>query len=375
MAAHKNNWRFLAFRTTAVAVLIFSICQPGWSQRVDGGKRQLDVLTINLYVGSEFSPVTSLNPSDPAFGPKLLAGVATIYGRIVASNFPVRADALAQQVARRLPDLIALQEVTLIRRQSPGDFIVGGSVPATSVEADHLAILLNALERYGAHYAVVSQVQDTDVEMPLPTSATTFDDLRLTDRDVILMRTDLPPGHLRATNPLGGNFGAFIPLPIGVNVLRGWCSIDVQVRGRWFRFINAHLEEALPAGFPDIQFYQAAEILGGPANISLPVILAGDFNSDANGNYGPTVYPLLVGPGGFQDAWSVARPGALGLTWGHDQFLADPSVAHVFRLDYVLYRGSIFHSEDAVTLDPMIGSRPPLWFSDHSSLAVTLAVH
>jgi endonuclease/exonuclease/phosphatase family metal-dependent hydrolase len=90
-------------------------------------------------------------------------------------------------------------------------------------------------------------------------------------------------------------------------VLRGWCSIDVQVRGRWFRFINAHLEEALPAGFPDIQFYQAAEILGGPANISLPVILAGDFNSDANGNYGPAVYPLLVGPGGFQDAWSVAR--------------------------------------------------------------------
>jgi hypothetical protein len=108
--------------------------------------------------------------------------------------FPSVPMPLAQQVARRLPDLIALQEVTLIRRQSPGDFIVGGSVPATSVEADHLAILMNALERYGAHYAIVSQVQDTDVEMPLPTSATTFDDLRLTDRDVILMRTDLPPG-------------------------------------------------------------------------------------------------------------------------------------------------------------------------------------
>src|SRR4030095_1187198 len=120
MEAHKNLWKSLTCRTMTVAILICTISAPGWSQRADGGKRELDVLTIHLYVGSAFSPVTSLDPSDPAYGLKLLAGVATVYGRIVASNFPVRADALAQQVARTLPDLIALQEVTLIRRQSPG---------------------------------------------------------------------------------------------------------------------------------------------------------------------------------------------------------------------------------------------------------------
>ena len=375
MAAHKNLWESLTCRVTTVAILICSISAPGWSQRSVGGKRELDVQTINLYVGSEFSPVTSLDPSDPAYFLKLLTGVATINGRIAFSNFPVRADALAQQVARTLPDLIALQEVTLIRRQSPGDFIRGGFVKATTVEADNLAILMNALERYGAHYAIVSIVEDTDVELPLATSPTTFDDLRLTDRDVILMRTDLPPGHLRATNPLGGNFAAYVPLTPDINVLRGWCSVDVQVRGRWFRFINAHLEEELPSFLPDIQTYQAAEILSGPANTSLPVVLAGDFNSDAYGKYGPNPYPLLVGPGGFTDAWSVARPGVLGLTWGHDQFLANPSVAHVFRLDYVLYRGSIFEAEDAVTLDPMIGSAPPLWYSDHTGVGVRLAIH
>jgi endonuclease/exonuclease/phosphatase family metal-dependent hydrolase len=375
MADHKNLWYSLTCRITIVAILVCTISAPGWSQRADGGKRELDILTINLYVGSEFSPVTSLDPSDPAYPLKLLTGVATIYGRIVASNFPVRADALAQQVVRRLPDLIALQEVTLIRRQSPSDFIRGGSVPAATVEADYLTILMKALERHGGHYAVVSIVENTDVEVPLATSSTTFDDLRLTDRDVILMRTDLPPGHLRATNPLGGNFAAYVPLPIGVNVLRGWCSVDVQVRGRWLRFINAHFEEELPPFLPDIQTYQAAEILSGPAKTSLPVVLAGDFNSDAYGNYGPNPYPLLVGAGGFTDAWSIARPGVLGLTWGHDQFLADPSLAHIFRLDYVLYRGSSFEAEDAVTLDPMIGSVPPLWYSDHTGLSVKLAIH
>src|SRR5207302_1585786 len=82
------------------------------------------------------------------------------------------------------------------------------------------------------HYAVVSQVQDIDVEVPLVTGPLAFDDLRFTDGDVILMRTDLPPGHLRTTNPQAGNFMARIPLPIGVDVLRGWCSVDVQVHGR-----------------------------------------------------------------------------------------------------------------------------------------------
>jgi endonuclease/exonuclease/phosphatase (EEP) superfamily protein YafD len=104
------------------------------------------------------------------------------------------------------------------------------------------------------------------------------------------------------------------------------------------------------------------------------VILAGDFNSDARGNYGPNPYQLLIGPGGFTDAWSVARPAALGLTWGHDAFLADTSVPLVFRLDYVLYRGGIFHAEDAVTLDPIIGTAPPLWYSDHTSVSVNLSV-
>lgn len=365
--------RAAVVRSVLLILTLSTATNWAFAQHPDvGGKRDLDVMTVNLYVGADFSPLTTLSPSDPNFQAKFLTGVATIYGRILASNFPVRAEAIARQVALRGPDVIALQEVSLIRRQSPGD---GGTTPATNVVADYLQILMAALEHQGAHYAVASASQDLDVEVPLATSLTTFDDLRLTDREVILVRTDLPPGYLRATNPQDGNYAAGLPLPIGITVLRGWCSIDLQVRGRQLRVINTHLEEALPAFLPDIQGFQAFELLSGPANTDLPVVLAGDLNSDAYGNYGPSVYPLLTSFGGFNDAWTVARPGELGLNWGHDQFLADPSVLFSLRINYVLYRGRQLHASDAETIDLMIrATPPPLWFSDHAAVTAELEI-
>jgi endonuclease/exonuclease/phosphatase family metal-dependent hydrolase len=242
--------------------------------------------------------------------------------------------------------------------------------------ADYLQILLAELERHGAHYAVAAASQDLDVEVPLMTGPGTFDDVLLTDRDVILIRTDLSPGYLMAANPQSGNYAAALPLPIGITVLRGWCSIDLQVRGRTLRVINTHLEEALPEFLPDIQAYQAYELLTtGPAATDLPVILAGDFNSDAYGNYGPTVYPLLTSVAGFTDAWSVARPGEPGLTWGHDALLSDPSVLPTVRIDQIFYRGSLFQASDAETIGWMIRGIPPLWFSDHAAVIAQIDVH
>src|SRR5580765_5272886 len=177
-------WKPVAATTAAIVLvaIVADLNTAAWAQGRDvGGKRDLDVATFNLYVGADFAPVLTLDPSDPAYFNKLIAGVAAVHGQILQSNFPVRAEALAEQIVQRDPDLVALQEVSLIRRQSPGDLIIGGSTPALDVELDYLAILLNALERHGGHYVVASQVQDTDVEVPLFTG-TSFDDVRLTDR-------------------------------------------------------------------------------------------------------------------------------------------------------------------------------------------------
>ena len=88
---------------------------------------------------------------------------------------------------------------------------------------------------------------------------------------------------------------------------------------------------------------------------------------------GPVPYLLAISQG-FSDAWSVARPRELGLTWGHDATLSNPAVPFVFRLDFVLYRGGGFQAEDADVVHPMLSPPPPLWFSDHAALFAGLAI-
>src|SRR4030095_1127416 len=171
------------------------------------------------------------------------------------------------------------------------------------------------------------------------------------------------------------NFLASLALPTGIRIFRGWCSIDVQMRGRSFRVINTHLEEQLPPFLDDVQGIQAKALLDGPANIDAPVVLLGDFNSDANEKYGPTVYPLLTGEGHFTDAWSEARPREPGLTWGHDEFLLDKNHPFTLRIDLGLFRGEGLDADDAVLADPLIRSAAPLWFSDHAAVFATIRIH
>ncbi len=59
------NRLFVRSMVTAAIAILFSIT-PAWSQK-PGGKRGVDVATINLYVGADFTPLTTLNPEDPAF--------------------------------------------------------------------------------------------------------------------------------------------------------------------------------------------------------------------------------------------------------------------------------------------------------------------
>ena len=92
-----------------------------------------------------------------------------------------------------------------------------------------------------------------------------------------------------------------------ITIVRGWSAVDVKLRGRRVRFLNTHLE----ASSAPVQVAQANELLAGPANTRLPLILLGDFNSPAEGTGTPTYANLLAA--GFADAWSQAEPGVDGL--------------------------------------------------------------
>src|ERR1051325_1481448 len=205
----------------------------------DGGKRGLETMTVNLYVGGDAGRVLALNPADPDYLNKLVTTVTGVYYEIVQSQSQVRLEGVANEIAARLPDIVAVQEASLIRNQSPGDLVVGGTSPATNVVFDYLQILVDKLQAKGAHYAVASFEDELDVELPMLNLQTgTIDDARLTDRDAILVRTDLPPGQLQLSNPQGGRFSHVIEIPsLGLSVNRGWRPVDAFMPGARFRYI------------------------------------------------------------------------------------------------------------------------------------------
>lgn len=63
-------------------------------------------------------------------------------------------------------------------------------MPAAEVVLDFLQLLMDALAGEGLSYRIAAQVENVDSEMSMLTD-TGFDDVRLTDHDVILARNDV----------------------------------------------------------------------------------------------------------------------------------------------------------------------------------------
>jgi endonuclease/exonuclease/phosphatase family metal-dependent hydrolase len=353
-------------------------------EKCPNDKRGFDTMTVNLYVGTGTENITALDPTDPNYLVKLVTAVTGVYYQVLASQPPVRLQGVADRVAARMPDVVAVEEATLVRIQSPGDIVEGGTTPATEVVFDYVQILVDALQARGAHYAVASTSVEWDIEMPMfelgpdgnPTGV--IDDVRQTDREAILVRTDLAPGQLRVSHPQSGHFTNLLVYPsLGFAVTRGWCSVDLCARGDNFRYVCTHLEEET---YPQLQVLQTQELLAGPVRTPLPVVLVGDFNSDPLHRDRPlselTAYPKIIGAG-FRDTWAVLHPfhPAAGLTWGHDEFLADPNVLFDRRIDFVFFRGPGFVPVKAEPIDMVLNrAQPPLWASDHAALAAELLI-
>ena len=91
----------------------------------------LTVMTYNVYLGA--SAVDLLSVESLLQVPE---EVANMYNNVIASDFPSRAAAIAKSIKTYQPHLIGLQEISLIRSQSPGDIIAGG----TAVSYTHLTL-------------------------------------------------------------------------------------------------------------------------------------------------------------------------------------------------------------------------------------------
>lgn len=348
---------------------------PAILKRADGlpsaGGRGLTVMTRNLYLGGDIFAVVAPGPEP------IPLRVTRLWQQIVASDFPERAGAIASEIEDAAPHLVGLQEVPIYRIDPVSDAIAGGTRPATIVALDFLATLRDSLAARGLCYDVAVAVQLTDVELPMlvSTSPVAFSDIRYTDRDVILSRCDVP-----TSDPQGGVYAARLTVSVGgvtVSVLRGWTSVLATVGGVTYRFANTHLETQAA---PPIQLAQARELIAVLAGETRPVVLVGDFNTDALGSDTPT-YGVLLDEGGFEDAWSEAHPREPGYTSSLPASLFGPPELDT-RIDLVLVRYGFHASQNAGIVGgvhaEVIGEElddrtaSGRWPSDHAGVVVTL---
>jgi endonuclease/exonuclease/phosphatase family metal-dependent hydrolase len=348
-----------------LTMVILFIAISNISSASSNENKTISVMSRNLYIGTDLGPM--INASNQTV---LVEAIMTVFTEFQATDFPTRAKALATEIATKQPDLIGLQEAVLIRSQYPSDL---SPIPdATTIEMDFLATLLTELTIRGQEYEVVAETNGFDVEVPgLLPDGSCCRDLRLTDREVILARKN--PDDMNLSNIKEENFNNNLIIPFldrNFTMLYGWASADVEVQGKSFRFVTTHLE---PNSFA-VQAAQANEILLGPANTTLPVVLVCDCNSNENGT---GTYGNLI-TAGFEDAWNQTNPNDPGFTCCQDGNLLNNDSNLSERIDLVLFQNGFYAIDSGIVganksdriLSP---SGLYLWPSDHAGIVAKLA--
>ena len=319
-------------------------------------KGEMVVMTQNLYLGSSLS--AALGAMTPE---EFIIAVATIYGTVLFTDFPARAEAIAEQIELYEPDLIGLQEVSLWTTTSPAP-------PGL----DYLTTLQQALANRGLSYSVAAVSNNANIgPIPLalcdgPIGACT---VSLLDRDVILVNdasADLVISDAQSGNYVAQNVLATPVGPLSFN--RGWALVDGAFEGKKIRFVNTHLETE---DSPDVQEDQGREFLAGPAKTGGAVIAVGDFNSAPDGSTTTTYFDLTKSY--FDDAWS--DPSDPGYTCCQNDTLTNPVSALSSAIDFVFTHAAIGALGADVVADTMFQAVPPFWPSDHAGVVATVRIH
>ena len=317
----------------------------------------LTVMTYNVYVGASTHRLLAVEnllqvPQE----------VANMYNNVIASDFPSRAAAIAQSIKAYQPHLIGLQEISLIRRQSPGDRITGGLVPAEEIIMDFLQILMDALQSEGLNYEVAAKVENIDIEMPMFTD-TGIDDVRLTDYDVLLVRGDVPISRATSANYTN----ALAIEMLGLEVPRGYAAVDATVSGITYRVVNTHLESVTAEN----RVAQTQELVDILSNETLPIILLGDFNTRAPD--GPA-YQILLSAG-YVDVWQM-DVNETGNTCCQAPELQNEASELYERIDQIFVRNLELPTS---IMTHTVGDKPSerlasgMWPSDHAGVVAHLA--
>jgi endonuclease/exonuclease/phosphatase family metal-dependent hydrolase len=292
----------------------------------NAARSEVSVMTRNLYVGADLSPIFIAAQTDPNSVP---AAASRVFGKVLANNFPARAQAIAAEVAANKPDVIGLQEVS---QYYSGPF--NNPAPADQPVLDYLELFAGALAAHGLHYAIVAPpAVESNQEVPVGSTPQGPRDIRLRVSNVMLARTDR--GEMSVANLQAGEYVNRISV-LGQPLRRNWQTVDVTIGANTVRVLNTHLEASEQNDA--VRTAQASELAAGPLRATVPLIAAGDFNSDPGTRASGDAYGVLTSPsqGKLRDAWTATQSGEIGLTCCRGELLSVANAPLEHRFDLVL---------------------------------------
>jgi endonuclease/exonuclease/phosphatase family metal-dependent hydrolase len=337
------------------------------------GKEELSVLTRNLYLGADLTPAMAAQNET-----EFVTAVSGILGTIALNNFPERAEALASEIAEKMPHLVGLQEVY--------NFTFNGS-NGTPPFRDHLQDLMEALQARGATYRVAGVVNNMNLQLPFGGNL-----VGVLDRDVILARKDVATevvdfGTACKTSLEGCNYHvvATIPNPLDptsppIIVERGFVGVTARLpEGQQTTFVNTHLEVREVGPYGLLQALQAQELVAFLDNLDVSVIVVGDLNSDPRDpvqNFIIPPYAQLTDAGYF-DAWLEHRQsGPDGFTCCQNENLFNAQSELYERID-LIFTGEKPDKVKVELLGQHVSDKTGtsgLWPSDHAGVAARLTL-
>ena len=305
----------------------------------------LKFMTYNVNEGTDHVHVlTALQK-----GTDLPPAVGQDYADVVASDILDRALGIAHVILQSHADVIGLQEATV--------YTVNGHVTY-----DLLGSILTDLNAHGEHYELVEKAPALDIQLPDAAG----DWIGEADQNAILVRVRPGDDAIQVSNAQTGTFAAHATITLGslsLPVTRSWASADFTVKGHSVHFVTAHLESLDPR----LADAQAQELLAGPAQSKLPVVVGADFNTPATGT-GAAYNDFAAPTTGFIDAWKARHPNDAGYTWGEQPDPHSPAVNLTERIDFIFVHGARVLSSQELGFHRRDWVPAHVWPSDHAAV-------
>ena len=317
----------------------------------------LRVLTQNLFIGIDFMALLRFKDVSLTEAFSVIKERAqNMYKELLENDFEARADGMVKQVAHDLPDVICLQEVTIIRNRKNGIFWPWWNF-SENIIYDQLETYKKALRKKNLNYKVAIIQENTDVESP----AGSFGYVRITDRDVILVKNTIA-----VENAWGKHFKDQWKKSFVIKTLttwRGYTTVLINKGGQRYSVVNVHLE---PLG--TVNEKQTEELIDDFQRPSVPTIIAGDFNFNLDSSS-----PLkTLKASSFSDAWTENQSSAKN-TCCFKKPLSSPSklskridglwVTTRLKPVQVKVIGNLSNSRVLSGV-----SKQPIWLSDHAGV-------